>query len=317
MALCLPSEAPLSPPRARRIVHDTGFPPGGIVLAVTPVGLLVMKMRYRSLHNLRYFSFSKAPGDMTGLIFTMPIVDLAGVKVAKAVAQSPAAFANEVANKACPQMAFLRTAGAPQDVWESAAREGFKCMPAFLLPKLMALRRMRFPAGKRPSREKDMIAALIKDILPNEAEALIPLAWGIRCCKDRDHWKSVFDDPACLDKLETSLDLDDLCEIKASAQKRAARNKAIDKSRFQDVEKPSAPPVAASLAGEASQAGDAPPTWRVRPLPSGDEDVDLALARGFLPPLRGVTLSKDLRRFSTRAHVRQRTPRSRGGPKRA
>lgn len=171
-------------------------------------------------------------------------------------------------------------------------------MPAFLLPKLMALRRMRSPAGKRPSREKDMIAALIKDILPNEAEALIPLAWDIRCCKDRDHWKSVFDDPACLDKLETSLDLDDLCEIKASAQKRAARNKAIDKSRFQDVEKPSAPPVAASLAGEASQAGDAPPTWRARPLPSGDEDVDLALARGFLPPLRGVTLSKDIRRFS-------------------
>lgn len=263
---------------------------------MTAVGALVMKMRYKTMFGVRYFSFSKAPGDMHSLLFTMPIVDLEGVKVTNAVVQSPVAFANEVGNASCPMRLVLRLAGSPQDIWEFAAREGFKCMPASFLPKLMAKRQMRFAAGKRPSREKDMVAALIKDILPGEADIVVPLAWEIRACKDHDQWKSVFDDPANLEKLETSLDLDDLCEIKASATKRAARNKAIEKATGPVAEKPAA--LSTSLDGDTARVDDERPAWRLRPLPSGDEDVDLAFARGFLPPRRGVTLAKDVRRFS-------------------
>lgn len=158
-------------------------------------------------------------------------------------------------------------------MWIAAALQGFWGMPASALPRLMSKRRMRFRASERPTREKEMVLALVRDILQEEAaDDVLADAWAAREAKDQDNGKSVLDDPSALDKLEVSLDADHYEVIKESTMARHARRSAIASSKkAQGTDKSKAPatalpgPTAPSVEG-ADPACGCPPSRRHWPI---------------------------------------------------
>lgn len=261
-----------------------------------------MRLAFKTMYQKRYFMMGNTTVDPKKLVFTMPLTNLEGVKVVEPCIMPPGAFAAYCGNVDVPVNLFFVLADEPKDVWIAAALQGFRGMPASGLPRLMSKRRMRFKAGGRPTREKDVVLALVRDILQEGAtDEVLAAAWAAREAKDQDDWKSVLDDPSALDKLEVSLEVDDYEAIKESTMARHARKSAIASSKkAQGIDKSTAP--ATALPGPAAPIGDgaidSQASWTVRPLPSGDEDIELVQARLFLPRRKGVGLTKDTRRFS-------------------
>lgn len=142
-----------------------------------------------------------------------------------------------------------------------------------------------------------MVAALVRDCIEGVDEQTLVVELDARTSKDNDPWKSLLDDPEAVEGLEASLENDDFQEIKKSAEERHARKMAAASGSSEKSGKA----LAATDGGAGQQlatATGASTTWKLRPLPAGDEDIDIATARQWLLERRGVSLNKGVKRCS-------------------
>lgn len=68
------------------------------MIASTPVGLIVMKLVFKTSHQKRYFMLGNPKVDPKKLVFTMPLTKLEGVRVVEPCIMSPGAFAAYCSN---------------------------------------------------------------------------------------------------------------------------------------------------------------------------------------------------------------------------
>lgn len=273
---------------------------GGLVLGSTQWGLLVIKLKLtrRSGHYLIQMGTFQDHLPQNR-VFVMALTTLERVKVAKVRVASPAGFSSLTGLKNLPSQLYV-THDEPKPILVAAAEDAFKQCKVPHLERLMQYLRLRFPPNRRPTREMDMVEALMRHCWPDATDDQIKKAMASRNNKT-DFSASLLSDPENLEHISTGLDADDFLEIKKTAKRIQQTSEKKPASTQGPAPAASGPrpatPARSGPATEGEAQSDRP--WKLRPLPSGDEDISLVEARAFLPQgVAGVTLTKDVKRFS-------------------
>ena len=265
---------------------------GGLVVGTTAWGLLVLKMKHTGRGGQRVF----LPRNLQeGNIFVLPITDLEGVRVGIVNVLAPAALALQLESTDTP-FSLSAVLQDTVDPLYAAALEGFRCLHSVHLGKLMSKLHMTFAKYKRPTKDVDMVRALILHIMPDASEDIIAAGLAARDRRPIDCESSLLANADNLDLLATGLDVDDFAEIKKTA-KAVVESKVKTKQAATVVSEGEV--KSSTVAGEGDKAPSAhDKAWALRPMPPTDEDVSLTDAKQFLPRVPGCVLSKDIKRFS-------------------
>ena len=281
-------------------VLDNG---GGLVLGSTPRGLLVWRVAVKKTAAGPHKVMRVAVPDgkiRDDQIFYMHMSSEKGVRTTRAVVVPPGKAAKELKDS-CSDALLITADGPPEDVLSVSAKTGLEGMLVEHLSKLMTHLGMKFATGTRPTKETELIAALIRHINPWATDEDILQAIAFRKKVAIDASWSLLHYPDNLDQIENGVDQDDLLEIKKTLKDTKHTSKPGERTST---------PKDRPLHRDDQSPGPAPPkVWKLRPRPSGDEAVELELAKGFLPKVKGVTLSKDTKRFSRwSGHFQSKAP---------
>jgi hypothetical protein len=270
---------------------------GGLVLGASAQGLLVLRIKHHDVNTLKAWTLVGSEKTIAHRLFLLPVTNLEGCKVAKVQALSPIGLA-KLTKQDAPRACVYITMGGVEAVERAAAREGFRGLTCAFLEKAMTHFKLRFTLGARPTRERDMVSALVRACWPEVTEAELAA-----CLKARgqthtlDDANAVLLDPEEIDALDIGLDADDLKVVKDQAKKvNIARGNK--KAKLPSESAPVRMEALVLVPEETAAAEEIPKDWVERPFPTADEDITLAIAKTFLPEVRGCTISKDVKRFS-------------------
>lgn len=160
-----------------------------------------------------------------------------------------------------------------------AAREGFRQLTRPYLDKLVMVLGMKFEKNKRPRKVDDIVAALVRHILPSATDQQVRDAIAQRTSHNLESELSacsILSKDACVDSLTECLSEDDAEDI----------TKVADRAK----EKAHRP------AKQASSSAPGRP-WKRKEVDARKE-FSLKEARDMLPPAKGCTLSLDQVRFT-------------------
>ena len=102
-------------------------------------------------------------------LFVLPLSDLDGVKVFEAVVKPPSSWEASCGTNVGD--ALWVTAANQHDALRAAVSTGFRCLQVAHLSKLLSYLKVTFPPGSRPTREADLVAALVRHINPTAVDA--------------------------------------------------------------------------------------------------------------------------------------------------
>lgn len=230
------------------------------------------------------------------LVF-VPVVSLDSWKVAPAELLSPGVLAQRSSAKGLENMALVMR-DKSCDVLKLSARTGFRQLSSYHLDLLMSMLRPPFPNDRRLTRENDKLTFLLRHVLGDIPDDQVKAIIASRGKKTHEEPNNMLYDEEALEKLGHCMDDDDFQIVKD-------HSKAVRKQRQAKVVVEVAPKAPVERRPEA--VGSRP--WTVRPLPVQD-DWDLQQARCYLPKAKGVSLSKDVRRFSRWTGVYPKGPTS-------
>ena len=270
---------------------------GGLVLGASAQGLLVLRIKYHDVNNAKAWTLVGNEKTIAQRLFLLPVTHLEGCKVAKVQALSPIGLA-KLTKQDAPRACVYITMGGVEAVEKAAAREGFRGLTCAFLEKAMTHFKLRFALGARPTRERDMVSALVRACWPEATEAELAASLKARGqTHTLDDANAVLLDPEEIDALDIGLDADDLKVVKDQAKKvKAARDHR--QARLAAESAPIRMEELVAVPEEITAAEEHRKDWAVRPFPTADEDISLAIAKTFLPEVRGCTITKDAKRFS-------------------
>ena len=245
---------------------------GGLVLGASKWGLVVWKLSHMKIHSLKAFE-SRAASEADAWFF-VPIVNLSEWKVAQVICMSPVQIAAQLGFTSVVDQVAL-TKGPAEDIVSAAAKHGFSQLTTPLLDKLMKVFKLTFAPGNRPTKEFDMVKALVEYALPEASPEEVAACLVARRRMFQEDAYAMLAHPGNLEKLEGAVDDDDYELIKKAtevASKAKAKWAAADQAA-----RLAAPAAAASSAGSS---GSTLP-WSARPFPVEDDWI-VETARAFV-----------------------------------
>ena len=189
------------------------------MLGASAQGLLVLRIKFHDVNNLKAWTLVGNEKTIAPRLFLLLVTHLEGCKVAKVQALSPIGLA-KLTKQDAPRACVYITMGGVEAVEKAAAREGFRGLTCAFLEKAMTHFKLRFAPSARPTRERDMVSALVRACWPEVTEAELAASLKARGqTHTLDDANAVLLDPEEIDALDIGLDADDLKVVKDQAKK--------------------------------------------------------------------------------------------------
>lgn len=265
---------------------------GGLVMSSTCWGVPLWKFRAkRTPDDTAVLSVVRNPASNEKPWVFLPVTDFAQVKAAESQAVSPIEVAKVMQGPTVGKAILLRNKEANCPLLKFEAKQGFKMMTCHLIGKLYDILKVREHTQQRktPTREADLLKALIMFVIPDASDQEVQEAIAARgaTLPEQNALSGLEHNFDCI---EHSVDDDDREVLKKITQ--VVLKRAEQKG------------IAATLNGKA-MAGPpvalAPPrpgqTWKLRPFPRKD-DWNSSDAKAFIPKAKGCVLPWCTKRFS-------------------